>query len=96
MLKHSTSRIHLSHYSHRSWNGAHHGVLHAFGHSHGGLPPHGRSCDVGVDSWDFTPVQVDDLIAYLETLPIYVEHDGSKKIWKPVINNDMSMKMDKL
>ena len=97
MLRHEKSRIHLSHYSHRSWNGAHHGVLHVFGHSHGGLGTHGRSCDVGVDSWNYRPVLVDDLIEFLDGLEIYVEHPENKVLWKPptkfykaAINKDMN------
>lgn len=40
----------LFHYGMRVWNRSHHGSYHLYGHSHGSLPPHGKSCDVGVDS----------------------------------------------
>jgi calcineurin-like phosphoesterase family protein len=45
-------RVYLSHYAHRVWPGAHKGAFHFYGHSHGNLPPQGRSRDVGVDCAD--------------------------------------------
>lgn len=44
----------LSHYAMRTWNKKHWGSWHLYGHSHGALPPFGKSFDVGVDCWDFT------------------------------------------
>lgn len=67
--------IFMSHHAHRVWPTSHYGTLHAYGHSHGHLPPFGRSCDVGVDSWDFMPVNVDELMTFLT------------KIDKPVLNH---------
>lgn len=52
----------LSHYSHRRWNRAHYGVIHLFGHSHGDLEDYYKSCDVGVDAWDYKPVCAEQLI----------------------------------
>jgi calcineurin-like phosphoesterase family protein len=46
----------LCHYSMRSWPKSFHGSWHLFGHSHGRLEPYGKSFDVGVDYWNFTPV----------------------------------------
>lgn len=40
----------LFHYGCRVWNKSHHGSFLLFGHSHGSLPPYGRSVDVGLDS----------------------------------------------
>ncbi len=48
--------IWLSHYAHRTWPNMHRGDIHLYGHSHGGLPGHGASTDVGVDCWDWRPV----------------------------------------
>ncbi|MEY9831067.1 calcineurin-like phosphoesterase family protein [Sinorhizobium fredii] len=45
-------RIYLHHYACRTWPAAHHGSYHLFGHSHGNLPPLGRSRDVGIDCPD--------------------------------------------
>lgn len=41
----------LSHYAMRVWPRSHYGTWHLFGHSHGSLPPHGKSFDVGWDLW---------------------------------------------
>lgn len=40
----------LFHYGMRVWDKSHHGSWHLYGHSHGSLPPHNRSVDVGVDA----------------------------------------------
>jgi calcineurin-like phosphoesterase family protein len=56
----------LFHYSQRSWNGQHRGAIHCFGHSHGSLPPLGRSLDVGVDCWSFRPVSLEEIMARLD------------------------------
>lgn len=45
-------RLYLHHYACRTWPAAHHGSYHLFGHSHGNLPPVGRSRDVGIDCPD--------------------------------------------
>ncbi len=42
-------RLYLHHYACRVWPAGHYGAWHFFGHSHGNLPPQGRSRDVGVD-----------------------------------------------
>jgi len=52
----------LSHYAHRVWDRSHYGVIHLFGHSHGGLTDHGLSMDVGVDCNNFVPVQAGFII----------------------------------
>ncbi|MFT4163373.1 hypothetical protein [Shinella sp.] len=51
-------RLYLHHYGCRTWPAAHHGSYHLFGHSHGNLPPLGRSRDVGIDCPDmhFAPM----------------------------------------
>lgn len=59
----------LFHYGQRVWNRSHYGSFHLYGHSHGGLPPHGKSVDVGVDCREITdeyrPVTIDEVITYL-------------------------------
>jgi len=45
-------RVYLHHYACRTWPAQHRGSWHFYGHSHGKLPPHGRSRDVGVDCPD--------------------------------------------
>lgn len=53
----------LCHYAMRIWNKRHYGTWHLYGHSHGTLPddPNSLSLDVGVDSWDFRPVSMEQI-----------------------------------
>ena len=62
-------KIVLCHYSMRVWNKAHWGAYHLFGHSHGTLldDPNSLSFDVGVDSWNFTPVSLEEVINKMTT-----------------------------
>ncbi len=52
----------LCHYPMRAWNRVHHGAIHLYGHTHGSLPGTRRSCDVGVDVWDFRPVSMPEIL----------------------------------
>jgi len=65
----------LCHYPMLSWDRSHYGSLHLHGHSHGTildsqsgdrqLPPgqkQGRRIDIGVDSWEFQPVPLEELL----------------------------------
>ncbi|MBY5684860.1 hypothetical protein HFO32_22310 [Rhizobium leguminosarum] len=45
-------RVILHHYAMRTWSASAHGSWHLYGHSHGRLPPLGRSRDCGVDCQD--------------------------------------------
>ena len=54
--------LYLSHYPHRSWPGVWRGSRHLYGHTHGKLPDTTRSCDVGVDAWDYRPVTLDEVL----------------------------------
>lgn len=56
----------LCHYAMRVWDRAHYGAWHLYGHSHGRLPPQGRSLDVGVDCHNFYPINID---AIAERMP---------------------------
>lgn len=67
-LNYMNKTIVLSHYSMRSWNKSFHGSYHLFGHSHGELPPYGKSFDVGVDCWNFYPVSIEQVFEKMETL----------------------------
>lgn len=46
----------LCHYPFRTWNGMYKGARNLHGHSHGRLSSLPRQIDVGVDVWDFRPV----------------------------------------
>jgi len=81
-LRHNNETICLFHYGQRVWNKSHHGSIHLFGHSHGSLPPFGRSVDVGVDCKEITeeyrPISFDEVIDYMFKRPFEkVDHHGS-------------------
>lgn len=86
-LNYNNSKYVLSHYSHRVWNKSHYGSYHLFGHSHGSLPPHGKSVDVGVDApWitgeaTYTPYSIEEVTNYLDSRNIaFVDHHKERKI----------------
>jgi len=58
----------MCHYAMRSWNKSHCGSWHLYGHSHGMLPPHGLSFDVGVDTNDYYPYSLEDVTNKMKTL----------------------------
>lgn len=53
----------LDHYAGRVWNHSHMGSWQLYGHTHNELAeqPWLLSCDVGVDSWNYYPVSLDEL-----------------------------------
>ncbi len=59
----------LCHYSLRIWDRSHYGSFHLYGHSHGTLPQWGKSLDVGVDCFDFTPISLEQVIESMSVLP---------------------------
>lgn len=73
----------LCHYAMRVWNKSHYGSIHLFGHSHGTLPddPNSRSMDVGVDSNDFVPLSVDEVLLkmYRKVFKPVDHHSGERK-----------------
>jgi len=73
----------LFHYGQRVWNKSHHGSILLYGHSHGSLPPFGKSVDVGVDCKEITeeyrPIHLDEVIKYMEKRTgEVVDHHGKK------------------
>lgn len=60
----------LFHYGLRTWHHDLRGTWHLYGHSHGGLPAFGKSCDIGVDSWNLTPVAFAKLKEYMDKQPL--------------------------
>ena len=57
------SRVFLAHYAHRAWPGLWRGARHLYGHTHAQIPDTLRSCDVGVDAWDYRPVTLAEAIS---------------------------------
>lgn len=74
-LRYQEHTVWMSHYPHRSWPKSFHGAFHFYGHCHGSMEDFGRSTDVGVDCWDYTPVEIDKLIDRLKGADI-VDHHG--------------------
>ena len=56
------TRLILCHYPFRTWRDMGRGSINLHGHSHGRLKPQPRQFDVGVDVWDFRPVQLMELV----------------------------------
>jgi len=69
----NNQRFWLSHYGHRVWPGSNRGVYHLYGHSHGRLPPHNRSMDVGVDVHNFFPISLQTVVDTLSNKEYYPE-----------------------
>lgn len=59
----------LCHYAMRVWNKSHYNSCHLFGHSHGTLEGQGKSFDVGVDCWNFTPLSIEQVREKMISLP---------------------------
>lgn len=58
----------LCHYAMRVWDRSHFGSLHLYGHSHGNLAGHGKSMDVGVDTNNFYPYSLEEIVEKLSRL----------------------------
>ena len=62
----------LFHFAPRVWNKSHRGSWCLWGHSHGGLPPHGLSVDVGIDSkwvtgrYEHRPFSFNEIKAFMD------------------------------
>jgi len=55
----------LCHYSLHTWRASHYNSLHFFGHSHGKIPAKHNCRDVGVDTNEFKPLQIETAISSL-------------------------------
>ena len=56
------TKLILCHYAFRTWRDMARGSINLHGHSHGRLKPLRRQFDVGVDAWDFRPVQLSEIL----------------------------------
>jgi calcineurin-like phosphoesterase family protein len=61
--------ITLCHWCMRVWPKSHFNSWHLYGHSHGMLPPEGKSHDVGVDNNNFYPLSLDEIIEMMKFKP---------------------------
>lgn len=71
-------RLFLAHYAHRAWPGLWRGTRHLYGHTHGTIPDTCRSCDVGVDAWDFRPATLAAVVARQAEATIVPEELASR------------------
>lgn len=71
----NNTKLVLCHYAMRVWNRSHHGALMLYGHSHGSLPGSSQSLDVGVDCWDYRPVNLYEIQDRMKTLKPYSSGD---------------------
>jgi calcineurin-like phosphoesterase family protein len=70
----------MCHYPLGSWNEIGKGAIQLYGHCHGSYEfNRGRQLDVGVDSNDFKPWLLDDLVENLALIePASVDHHNAK------------------
>lgn len=82
-LKHDGQVFVLYHYGCRVWHWSYRGTIHLYGHSHGRLPPFGRSMDVGVDSTvitsEYRPISIKEVIKFMENRPFGFESDDQAR-----------------
>ena len=74
-LNYNHTKIWLSHYPLRAWEGSFKGALHLYGHTHNTLEADRlpRSMDVGVDARGYYPLSVDEIWRKLSKEPIIPE-----------------------
>jgi len=70
-------KIVMFHYAMRTWHHRSKGTVHIYGHSHGKVPPYGKSVDIGVDcqeiTKDYSPIHINELTDYMSRRDIYSE-----------------------
>jgi calcineurin-like phosphoesterase family protein len=69
----------MCHYAMRVWDKSHYGAIHLYGHSHGTLfdDPASRSMDVGVDTNNWKPYSLQDILVRMY-----------QKVYKPVDHHE--------
>ena len=79
-IKYNHRKFVLFHYPIASWNGMFRDAIHLFGHTHGNYEATKNSYDVGVDTNNFTPIPIDDILAYLaiDERPVSREGGGTE------------------
>jgi calcineurin-like phosphoesterase family protein len=66
----------LCHYAWRTWPRIRRGALMLYGHNHGRLPGNSQSCDIGVDVMGWAPLRLNQIKAYMQTLPPLVDPEA--------------------
>lgn len=71
-IKINDKNIVLFHYGCRVWDKSFYGSWHLYGHSHGTLPPLGKSVDVGIDSKfihdEYRPTSFDEIKKFMDNV----------------------------
>lgn len=74
----SKRRVCFNHFSSRVWHDSHKGSILCWGHSHSSLGRYGKSLDVGVDTNDFKPYLLSDIIEWSDEQPVIeIDHHHS-------------------
>lgn len=74
-LKIDNQQIVLCHYRMDVWNGSHRGSWNLHGHSHHTLKPSGKpTLDLGVNGWDYKPVEFNEIKELLKDINYEVTH----------------------
>jgi calcineurin-like phosphoesterase family protein len=63
-FKRDKYELYLCHFPLLSWPGLGHGIYHVHGHSHGNGPTRPNALDVGVNVWNYYPVDLDTVKKY--------------------------------
>lgn len=61
--------ITVCHWCMRTWPRSHYNSWHLYAHSHGRLPPIGKSWDIGMDNNDFEPISLEELKVIMDKQP---------------------------
>jgi calcineurin-like phosphoesterase family protein len=64
-------RVFLFHYALRVWPASEIGSINLYGHTHGDIPDTWNGCDVGVDCWNYRPINIEAIKNRLAALPEY-------------------------
>lgn len=64
----------LCHYPMREWPGMWHGTIHLYGHVHGNMLSLPGSMDVGADVWGGSPVQLAEMLPFIDRFDPNKEH----------------------
>lgn len=59
-------RVYLSHTPCREWVGFYHNTYHLYSHCHGNIDDYKQSTDVGVDCWEYEPVEWSEIKQYID------------------------------
>ncbi|WP_256805790.1 metallophosphoesterase [Bradyrhizobium sp. Bra64] len=72
-----STKLVLCHYPMLSWPGSRKPTtLQLYGHHHGKIPGNQQSCDIGVDVFGPAPLRLNQIKAYMATLPPRVDPEG--------------------